>query len=161
MREYVLYVNFMETHTPYYVLERDICLKILEGYSVGTLVRHILHTCWDRLRMVYHTDVFYRAAFQGFLGVTQGGPLSPIILNVVVETVLRHWILLVEGGAGCQDGWGKEVLCCATFSHRDDILVASTDPVWLHGAFDTLARFFDRVGLQTNAGETVGMLCRP
>ena len=34
--------------------------------------------------------------FKGFLGVTQGDPLSTTIFNVVVDAVLRHWVTLVE-----------------------------------------------------------------
>ena len=49
----------------------------------------------------------------------------------------------------------------ATFSYSDEGMVASTDSVWLHGAFDTLTRLFDKVGLQTNSGNTVGILRRP
>ena len=45
--------------------------------------------------------------FKGFWGVTQGDLLSPTILNVVVETVLRHWISLVEGKSGRQERWRR------------------------------------------------------
>ena len=34
-----------------------------------------------------------------------------------------------------------------TFFYVDDGLVASTDPEWLQGAFDTLTGLFDRVEL--------------
>ena len=40
----------------------------------------------------------------------------------------------------------------------EDGLVASTDPEWLQGEFDTLTGLFDRVGIRTNASKTVGML---
>ena len=40
-------------------------------------------------------------------------------------------------------------------------MVASSDPQWIHGAFITLVGLFDRVGLRTNVGKTVGMVCRP
>ena len=45
--------------------------------------------------------------------------------------------------------------------YADDGMVAFSDPVWLRGAFNALVGLFDRVGLQTNAGKTVGMVCRP
>ena len=41
------------------------------------------------------------APFKVQIGMTQGGPLSPIIFNVVVDMVLWHWVTLVaetEGG---------------------------------------------------------------
>ena len=40
-------------------------------------------------------------------------------------------------------------------------MVASSDPGWLQGAFNTLVGLFDRVGLRTNFGKTVGMVCHP
>ena len=73
--------------------------------------------------------------------------LHTTILNVVVDVVVYQWILLVAGGAGGQDGWVKEMLHCADFFYVDDSLVASVEPVWLHGSFDTLTRLFDRVGI--------------
>ena len=38
----------------------------------------------------------------------------------------------------------------AAFFYVDYEIVASTDPVWLQTAFDTLTGIFDRVGLLTN-----------
>ena len=40
-------------------------------------------------------------------------------------------------------------------------MVAPSNPRWLQWAFDTLVGLFDRVGLKTNVGKTVGMTCRP
>ena len=40
-------------------------------------------------------------------------------------------------------------------------MVTSLDPRWIQGVFNTLVGLFDRVGLRTNVGKTVGMICRP
>ena len=40
-------------------------------------------------------------------------------------------------------------------------MVALSDPRCLHRAFDTLLSLFERVGLRTNVGKTVSMVCRP
>ena len=40
-------------------------------------------------------------------------------------------------------------------------MVASSDPRWLQGAFNTLVGLSDRVGLRTNFGNIVGMVCCP
>ena len=40
-------------------------------------------------------------------------------------------------------------------------MVASSDPAWLQVAFNALVGLFDRVGLQTNVMNTVGMVCHP
>ena len=41
--------------------------------------------------MVTRAGGYYGDAFKGAWGVTQGDPLSPTILNVVVDAVVHHW----------------------------------------------------------------------
>ena len=45
--------------------------------------------------------------------------------------------------------------------YADDGMVALSNPRWLQWAFDTLVGSFKRVGLRTNVGNTVSMVCRP
>ena len=40
-------------------------------------------------------------------------------------------------------------------------MVALSDPTWIQGAFNALVAIFDRVGLLTNVGKTVSMVCHP
>ena len=40
-------------------------------------------------------------------------------------------------------------------------MVVSSDPRWLQWEFDALVSLFEQVGLRTNAGKTVSMVCRP
>ena len=40
-------------------------------------------------------------------------------------------------------------------------MVAFSEPRWILGAFSALIGLFDRVGLNTNVGKTVGMVCCP
>ena len=88
MREEVLYVIFLGLHKPYDSLDRDRCLEILEGYGVGPRDRRILRLYWDMLLMVALGGGYYGTAFQGLRRVKQGDPLSPTILNVVVDAVV-------------------------------------------------------------------------
>ena len=55
---------------------------------------------------------------------------------------------------------GKEGRHQAALLYTDDGMVASSDPRWLQGAFNTLVGLFDRVVLRTNVRKTVGMVCR-
>ena len=98
---------FMDLNKTYGALDRDICLEILERYGVGPQYRHILQVYWHMLWMVAHTGGYYRTAFQGFLGVMQEDPLSPTILNVVVDTVVQQWVEVAVDIAGEKDrpGW--------------------------------------------------------
>ena len=56
---------------------------------------------------------------------------------------------------------GQEGMHQNSLFYADDVMVASSDPRWLQGAFSTLIGLFDRVGLQTNFRKTVSMVCRP
>ena len=92
MREEVLYVIFMDLTKAYDALDRSRCLGILEGYGVGPGARRLLQNYWCRLTMAARAGGYYRKAFKGARGVTQGDPLPPTIFNVVVDAVVRHWL---------------------------------------------------------------------
>ena len=53
---------------------------------------------------------------------------------------------------------GKEGRHHTDLFYADYGMVASYEPHWLQGVFNTLFGLFERVGLQTNAGKTVGMV---
>ena len=58
--------------------------------------------------MVARAGGYYREAFKGAWGVTQGDPLSPTIFNVVVDAVVRHWVMLVMATAEKRGERGNE-----------------------------------------------------
>ena len=93
--------------------------------------------------------------------VNQGCPLSPITSNVVMESVLHHMVSLVEVVTRGQEGWVRELIHRAAFFKADDDPDVSTDPDWIQGVFDNLTGLFESVGVRTNTGKTVSMLCRP
>ena len=93
--------------------------------------------------------------------MTQGDPLSPTIFNVVLDVVVRHWVTGVILGAEKRGERGKKGRHRATLLYADDGMVASSEPRWLQGAFNTLVGLFDRVVLRTNVRNTVGMVYCP
>ena len=46
--------------------------------------------------MVARAGRYYEKGFKGERGMMQGDPLSPTIFNVVVDAVVRHWLLLAR-----------------------------------------------------------------
>ena len=93
--------------------------------------------------------------------MTQGDPLSPTIFKVVVDAVVSHWVTGVISDAEEQGGLGKEGRHQADLFNAHNGMVASSDPRWLQGAFNTLVGLFDRVGLRKKFGKTVGMVYQP
>ena len=101
---------------------------------------------------------YYREAFQGLRGVTQGDPLYPTVFNVVLDVVVRHCVLLVMEGVEGKEGWVREMLRCTALFYVGDGLTESTDPEWLQGAFNNLLGLFNRVGIKKNVGKTIVMI---
>ena len=93
--------------------------------------------------------------------MTQGDPLSPTIFNMVVDAVVRNCVTLVIAGTKERGERVHEGRNQAALFYADYGVVASSEPRWIQGAFNTPACLFGRVVLQTNVGNTVGMVCRP
>ena len=56
---------------------------------------------------------------------------------------------------------GKEGKHQTALFYADDGMVASSVPLWLQGAFNTLIGLFGRVGMRKNVGKKFGMVCHP
>ena len=54
--------------------------------------------------MMAHAGGYYVVAFKGSRLVTQGNPLSPTIFNVMVDAVVRNWVMVMVEGAEEQVG---------------------------------------------------------
>ena len=161
MREEVLYIIFLDLHKSYDALDRSRCLEILEGDGVGPQECRLLETYLGRLRMVAQLGGYYGLEFKGSIGEMKGEPLSPIIINVVVDVVVRHWVTVIVESAEERNGRGQEVRHQNSLFYADDVMVVSSCPRWLQGSFNTLLGLLNRVGLKTSVGKTVGMVCRP
>ena len=111
--------------------------------------------------MVARSGGYYEAAFKGSRGVKQGYLLSPTIFNVVVDAVVRHWVMVMVEGTEEQGEHGQEGRHQNDLFYADNGIVASSDPKWLQGAFSTMVGLFNRVVLRNNVRKTVGMVCHP
>ena len=47
--------------------------------------------------MVALVGKYYSAPSKGYHRFTQGYPLSPNIFNIVVDSVIRNWVVVVKG----------------------------------------------------------------
>ena len=108
--------------------------------------------------MVAKDGGYFGRPFKGYQVVTQGDPLYPTILNVVVDDVICHWVAVVtptEAGTG---GLGLTIIDLVAYFYAKNGLVALNQTERLKRAFDVLNGPFDRVCLQTNMVKTIGMV---
>ena len=63
--------------------------------------------------------------------MTQGDPLSPTIFNVVVDTVVCHWVAMALSEAEKRGERGIEGRHQASIFYADNGIVASSNPRWL------------------------------
>ena len=103
----VLHSILSDLRKSYGALDRVHYLDIMAGYGVGHRNIRILQTYWVGLQVAAKAGGRYLPALQSHYGVTQGKPLSPMIFNVFVYAVIRHWVTAVLGG---QEGTGQEGL---------------------------------------------------
>ena len=80
----------------------------------------------------------------------QGDPLSQTIFNVVVDSVICHWLAVVTPIDVGRGGLGIAIIDLVAYFYANCGLVASTQPERLQRAFDVLTGLFDRFVLRTN-----------
>ena len=80
---------------------------------------------------------------------------------MVVDAVVRHWVMIAVTEAENRRERGREGRHQANLFYADDSMLVSSNPQWLQWAFTQLVGLFDSVGLNTNSGKTVSMTFRP
>jgi hypothetical protein len=100
--------------------------------------------------------------FQAGRSMTQGGPLSAKLFNILVDAVAREWLQILQDESELEEE-AIELLLATFFAifYVDDAYLASRDPDFLQQALDVLVDLFARVGLETNVKKTQTMICTP
>ena len=111
--------------------------------------------------MVCRASGRYGRGFKLQRGVTQGGPLSPKIFNIMVDAITREWIRQVLGEEAICEGYGRSVQAFFAIFYADDGFVGSRDNNKLQASINILVDLLERVGLRTNTKKTEEMTCIP
>ena len=77
---------------------------------------------------------------------------------MVVDAVIYHWAMVVDGEDAWPEGLGRSVQNMATLFYVDSGILTSSHLTRLEEVLDILTVLFDRVGLQTNMEKMVGMV---
>jgi hypothetical protein len=85
------YRVFLDLKKAFDSMDRDHCILILEGYGAGPRMIRLIRTHWRNAIMVCRASSNYGTPFKASRGVTQGGPLSAKLFNILVNAVARKW----------------------------------------------------------------------
>ena len=77
-------------------MDRERCLQILEMHGVGPNILRLIRNFWDEAINVCRAKGNYGEPFKAGRGVTQGGPLSARLFNIIVDAVVREWMRLIR-----------------------------------------------------------------
>ena len=156
-----LFGVFLDLRKAFDAMDRDRCLDILKNYGVGPKILRLIKNFWHKAKLVCRASGRYGRSFRQSRGVTQGGPLSPRLFNIVVDAVVREWLRQALGEEAAKNGVAEMARTFIVLFYVDDGYIASRDPVFLQTCLDILVGIFERVGLFTNVKKTKAMTCLP
>ncbi len=90
------YGAFIDLKKAFDAMDREHCLLLLEGHGAGLNMRRLIRHFWDEATNVCRASANYGVPFKAGRGVTQGGPLSAKLFNVIVDAVVREWLRLLR-----------------------------------------------------------------
>jgi hypothetical protein len=150
------YGVFLDLQKAFDAMDRERCILILEGYGAGPWLVCLVRTYWRDAIMVCWASGYYGTPFKAGPGVTQGGPLSAKLFNILVDAVVREWFWqLQESGEYVEDELFEMMATFFAIFYVND----AWDVGFLQHALNILVNLFERVGLQTNTSKTLTMTC--
>jgi hypothetical protein len=90
-------------------MDRERCIGILEGYGAGPRMIRLIQGYWRDAIMVCRASGNYGLPFKAGRGMTQGGPLSAKLFNILVNAVAREWFRELQEG-GDYEEWESDEL---------------------------------------------------
>ena len=85
----------------------------MEGYGAGPQMVRLICGYWCDAIMLCRAAGYYGQPFTAGRGVTQGGPLSAKLFNIVVDAVVREWMKQLRQDGEYDDEMVEEFM--ATF----------------------------------------------
>jgi hypothetical protein len=110
--------------------------------------------------MVCRANGNYGTPFHAGRGVTQGGPLSAKLFNILVDAVAREWLRELQERTTLPAGQIDHLISTlvAVF-YVNNAYLASRDSDFLQQALNHLVNLFALVGLETSVQKTQTMIC--
>ena len=156
-----LFGLFLDLRKAYDAMDRGRCVEILKAYGTGPNMLKLIESFWVDAELACRAMGRYVKPFKACRGVTQGGPLSPKIFNIMVDAVVREWMRQILGEEDAQSGYGDAVRLFVALFYADDAYIAALNKEELQESMNILIGLFEQVGLRTNTTKTVSMTCIP
>ena len=90
-----LFLVFIKLRKTYDTIDRGRLIQTLEGYGAGPRLCEMLETFLDCQQVVLRQNGFHRPTFTDTRGTAQGGPLSLMLFNMVVDNIIRTWLAMI------------------------------------------------------------------
>ncbi len=117
---------------------------------------------WRNAILVCRAAGNYGTAFKAGRSVTQGGPLSAKLFNIMIDAIVREWFHQLRLGRKYnKTEFAEYITTLFAIFYVDDVYLASWDPEFLQYALTHLVCLFEHIGLQTNTTKTQTMICIP
>mmetsp|Transcript_21821 Transcript_21821/g.47506 ORF Transcript_21821/g.47506 Transcript_21821/m.47506 type:complete len:265 (+) Transcript_21821:1172-1966(+) len=88
IKQHSLFMIFIDLKKACDAMDRGQCKEILVGYGIGPNMIRLIMYFWDNAVLVCRASGRYGQVFRANRGVTQGGPLSPKLFNIVVDAIV-------------------------------------------------------------------------
>jgi hypothetical protein len=90
--------------------------------EVGPKALQLIIVFWERAKLMCKAGGYFGQVFQAKCGIIQVGPLSSTMFNLVVDTIVRAWLMEVDGTMDITD-----VRCLLACFHTDNRLIIAHD----------------------------------
>ena len=98
-----MWATFIDLRKGFDAMDRERLMEILEDRGVGPNLRRLVRVFWEMATFCCQAGGNHGRPFKAFRGVTQGGPLSPRLFNIMVDAIVQEWMRQVMGAPSNPD----------------------------------------------------------